>query len=219
MATSTEPESSTAESLPDGRGDPAAVSAPASVAHAPPAPGASADPAPAAAPAVTPRVLVGELTSAVSGLLLLIVLFVTQWYGVAGVPDPSAARPAISTAESGWEALSLARWVVVATALVALGSVLLHASQRRHGTKTDTSRLITGLGLLSSLLLVYRVLIVLPTGGRVIDQKFGALVGLACACGVALGGYQSIAEHRLRARIVVQRPRRRSRLTSGRRSR
>ncbi len=153
--------------------------------------------------------LFGELTSSFSAVLLLVFLFATEWYGVAGVPDPSAARPAVSGAESGWTGLSVIRWVVLVTALVAIGSVVLHASQRRHGTKTDTSRLVAGLGSLTSLLLVYRVLIMLPSGAKVIDQKLGAFLGLVCALGVALGGYESIAEHQ--ARTVVKRSRRRMR--------
>jgi hypothetical protein len=181
-----------------------------------PAPAASAG---APVPAGVPRVLFGELTSSASAVLLLVFLFATEWYGVAGVPDPSAARPAISGAETGWEGLSLVRWVVLATALVAIGSVLLHASQRRHGTKTDTSRLVAGLGALTSLLLIYRVLIALPSGAKVIDQKLGAVLGLICALGVALGGYESIAEHRARAQKTLRRSRRRSRLAPGRHSR
>ena len=159
-----------------------------------------------AGPAPAPRVLFGELTSSFSAVLLLVFLFATEWYGVAGVPDPSAARPAVTGAESGWTGLSVVRWVVLITAVVAVGSVVLHASQRRHGTKTDTSRLVAGLGSLTSLLLVYRVLIVLPSSGKVIDQKLGAFLGLVCALGVALGGYESIAEHQARARTVVKRP-------------
>jgi hypothetical protein len=193
MATTTEPSVQAPPSPGRGTGE------------APAAPGSLAAPGPAGAP----RVLFGELTSSVSGVLLLVVLFATEWYGVAGVPDPSAARPAVSGAESGWTGLSLVRWVVLVTALVAIGSVVLHASQRRHGTKTDTSRLVAGLGSLTSLLLIYRVLIVLPSGAKVIDQKLGAVLGLVCALGIALGGYESIAEHQARARSVVQRSRRR----------
>jgi hypothetical protein len=195
MAATTEP----TVDEPSGRGGGAS--------EAPAAPGSSAAPVPAGAP----RVLFGELTSSVSAVLLLVILFATEWYGVAGVPDPSAARPAVTGAESGWTGLSLVRWVVLVTALVAIGSVVLHASQRRHGTKTDTSRLITGLGSLTSLLLIYRVLIELPSGAKVIDQKLGAFLGLLCALGIALGGYESIAEHQARARTVVQRSRRAAR--------
>jgi hypothetical protein len=143
------------------------------------------------------RVHVGEVTSVASALALLVALFATKWYGVAGVPDPSYARPAISTAENGWDGLTTVRWVVLATILVTLGSLFLHASQRQHGVRTDTSRVVTALGALTSALLAYRVLIALP-GGGVIDQKLGAVLGLFCALGIAIGGIESIADHRAR---------------------
>jgi hypothetical protein len=146
----------------------------------------------------TTRVHVGELVSAVSALLLLILMFAVKWYGVAGVPDPSYARPAVSGAEDAWNALPGVRWILLAAILAAVGSVALHASQRRHGTKTDTSRVVATLGTIAALLLVYRVLIALPGGGTVIDQKLGAVLGLACALGIAWGGYESILEQRTR---------------------
>src|SRR5689334_9875764 len=78
-------------------------------------------------PPVLPRVYRGELTSAVCALALLALMFGAQWYGVAGVPDPSAARPAMSYAENGWDALAIVRWVMLATIIAALGSVVVHA--------------------------------------------------------------------------------------------
>jgi hypothetical protein len=162
-----------------------------------------------------PRVHVGELVSATSALLLLALLFATKWYGVAGVPDPSAARPAISTAENGWDGLTEVRWLILATVAVALGSVFLHASQRRHGTKTDTSRLVAAFGAATSAVLVYRVLIMLPASNQVIDQKLGAFLGLLCALGVAVGGCESIGEQRARSRTGTPRSRRRDRIASG----
>ncbi len=161
------------------------------------------------APALAART--GELISAGSGLLLLVIMFVTEWYGVAGVPDPSYARPAISTAENGWDGLSVVRWVLLATIVVAIGSVLLRVSQRNHGTQTETGRLVAGLGALSSVLLIYRVLIDLPAGGKVIDQKLGAVLGLLCALGIAWGGYESIVAQRARAGADPPRARRRHR--------
>ena len=171
-------------------------------------------PVPEASPTRQPRIYRGELTSAVSALGLLAVMFLTKWYGVAGVPDPSAARPAISTAENAWNGLTIVRWVMLATIIAALGSVVVHASQRSHGTRTDTSLLIVTLGSLTSLLLLYRVLIVLPQSSKVIDQKLGAILGLAFAFGIALGGFESIREHRTHARALSLRPRRRHRLES-----
>jgi len=160
----------------------------------------------------------GELVSVVSAGTLLALMFLTKWYGVAGVPDPSAARPAISTAENGWDGLIVVRWVMLVTICAAVGSVLLHASQRSHGTKTDTSRAVAGLGALTSALLVYRVLIVLPAASEVIDPKLGAILGLLCAFGIALGGWESMREQRTLTSRTVRRShrrRRRSRLASG----
>jgi hypothetical protein len=178
--------------------------------------GDPADPAtPPPAGEAPPRVHVGELLSAVSALALLAIMFATEWYGVAGVPDPSYARPAVSTAENGWNGLTDIRWVIVVTIVAAVGSVFLHASQREHGTKTDTSRLVAALGALTSVLLIYRVLIALPGDGRVLDQKLGAVLGLACALGIAWGGYESVREQRLRAGAGPARARRRVRLRRG----
>lgn len=179
----------------------------------------SGDEAAGGPPPRPPRIRVGALVSATSALALLVILFVMEWYGVAGVPDPSAVRPAVSTAENGWHGLTVTRWVLLATIVAAIGAVVLHASQRRHGNKTDTSLLVAALGVLSSVLLVYRVLIVLPAGTRVIDQKLGAFLGLLCALGIAGGGYEAIREQRARVRAAGSsgRRHRRPRL-SGRRS-
>jgi hypothetical protein len=149
-----------------------------------------------------PRIRVGALVSATSALALLVIMFAMEWYGVAGVPDPSAVRPAVSTAENGWHGLTVTRWILLATIVASIGAVVLHASQRAHGNKTDTSIIVAALGALSSVLLIYRVLIVLPTATRVIDQKLGAFLGLLCALGIAWGGYEAIREQRARVRAA-----------------
>ena len=154
------------------------------------------------APARPPRIRVGALVSATSALALLVIMFATEWYGVAGVPDPSAVRPAVSTAENAWHGLTVTRWVLLATVVASVGAVVLHASQRAHGNKTDTSLVVAALGALSAVLLIWRVLIVLPAGNRVIDQKLGAFLGLLCALGIAWGGYEAIREQRARVRAA-----------------
>jgi hypothetical protein len=74
-------------------------------------------------------------------------------------------------------------------------------------------------------LLIYRVLIVLPGPGTVIDQKLGAILGLVCALGIAWGGYESMLEQRRRGgngphppHQPPRRARRRVLITPGRRS-
>ncbi len=138
----------------------------------------------------------GDALAAGSALALLVCMFATAWYGVAGVPDPSYARPALATTENGWSGLPLVRWVIVLSVLAAVGSLALHLSQRRHGVETETGRVVAALGALTSALLVWRVLISLPGGGKVLDQKLGALIGLACALGVTWGGAETVIAQR-----------------------
>ncbi len=139
----------------------------------------------------------GELLSAASALALLIVMFALKWFGVDGIPGRTRA---LVWAVNGWHGMALVRWVVAATIVAALGAPLLHATQRSHGSKTSTSMIVLGIASLTSLLLIYRVLIDLPSSNQVVDQKLGAFVGLLCALGVALGGYEAVREERTRPR-------------------
>jgi hypothetical protein len=134
----------------------------------------------------------GELVSAASAVVLVVAMFALAWYGVAGIPG----RSKLTAVQNAWDGLTLVRWLMLLTVVVALGVPLLHATQRTHGSKTSTGLVVTVLGVLTAALLVYRVLIDLPSPDEVIDQKFGAFLGLAGALGIAVGGYDSIREER-----------------------
>jgi hypothetical protein len=135
----------------------------------------------------------GELLSAVCALCLLIAMFALEWFGVDGVPGRTRS---LAWAENAWHGLTLVRWLMLLSIAVAIGAPLLHVTQRSHGAKTSTSRAVLALGSLTSLLLIYRVLIDLPSANQVVDQKLGAFVGVLCALGVALGGYEGVREER-----------------------
>jgi cytochrome b561 len=149
----------------------------------------------------------GELISVVCGLLLLAVMFGLEWFGVAGVPGGSATRAATTSAVDAWHAMTVLRWLMLLTILVAAGSVILHASQRSHGRETETGIAIAALGSLTAVLLTWRILIELPQPQRIIDQKIGAMIGLVSAIGIALGGYERLREERRHARRSEQKSR------------
>ena len=111
-----------------------------------------------------------------------------------------ATRTQVTHAANAWNSLSIVRWLMLATIVVAVGSVLLHGSQRTHGSKTNTGALVAVLGSVTAVVLIYRVLIDLPSAGSVVDQKFGAIIGVLAAVGIAIGGYESMLEERERAR-------------------
>jgi hypothetical protein len=130
-------------------------------------------------------------------------MFATKWYGVDEIPGRVATRTQITHAANAWNSLSIVRWLMLATIVVAVGSVLLHGSQRSHGSKTNTGALVALLGSITAVVLIYRVLIDLPSAGSVVDQKLGAIIGVIAAVGIAIGGYESMLEERERARRGV----------------
>jgi hypothetical protein len=147
-----------------------------------------------------PKLRQGELISVVSALVLLVLMFALEWFGLALTPSPSARRAAVSSTENAWHGLTILRWLMLLTVAAAIGSVVLHARQRARTVKTDTSRVITALGTLTAVLLAYRILIDLPAPREVVDQKLGAYLGLLAAVGIALGGYETLRERRARER-------------------
>lgn len=149
----------------------------------------------------------GELISAGSALALLLLMFVLKWYGTDGIPG-RLNQSHVTGAENAWHGLTVLRWLMLLTILVAIGSLVLHATQSAHGAKTDTSATVTALGTLTAILVCYRVLISLPAPNTVVDQKLGAILGVAAAIGIAVGGYESMREEQARSRGIEHRSRR-----------
>jgi hypothetical protein len=144
----------------------------------------------------SPRHRNADIVSATSAALLAAVMFALAWYGGAGIPGRTSR---LVYAVNGWDALSLVRWLVLFTILAAVGSALLHLSQRSHGARTNTGLAITLLGALTAAALIYRVLIDLPSPDQVVDQKLGAFLGVLCALGIAYGGLEALRAERLAA--------------------
>jgi hypothetical protein len=177
-------------------------------------PARAPEPSPSAeTPATRPHIYTGELISFACAVALLPIMFALDWYGVVGLPL-QARRSGITTAENAWQVLVDLRWLMLLAIVAAVGAVLLHVSQRSHGTKTDTSLPVTVIGTATALLVGYRVLIDLPDSRSVVDVKLGAYLGLLCAIGIAIGGYESMRQVRERRGSGGQRSRARPRLSS-----
>jgi hypothetical protein len=146
------------------------------------------------------RLRQGALISAASALVLLVVMFATEWYGVDEIPGRVATRTQMTHAVNAWNGLTIVRWLMLATIAVAVGTVLLHGSQRAHGAKTNTGGLVALLGTITAIVLFIRVLIDLPSPNSVVDQKLGAFIGLLAAIGIGLGGYESMRAEREQAK-------------------
>jgi hypothetical protein len=149
----------------------------------------------------------GDRLAAVGALALLAFMFLLDWFG-EGVEGSLTGRQlsGVATTATGWEAFTGSRWVWLATVVVALASALAAASGRRLRRPVRASELVTLLGAVSSVLIVYRI--VHHPGAK---EGFGGLhvssgiragiwLGLVAAVAIAAGGYlQTRAEEAERA--------------------
>jgi hypothetical protein len=142
------------------------------------------------------RLTRGELVSAATGLVLLVLLFAVSWYGDDGSPGPG--HRIVTGTETGWQALTAVRWLILVTVLVAFAAVAVHAASLTRQAVAGVRLALLALSAATALSLVVRVLIDLPAPARIVDQKLGAVLGLLAALGLAYGAIEAVREQRAR---------------------
>jgi hypothetical protein len=144
------------------------------------------------------RLRLGELLAGASAVLLLVFMFFFKWYGLgSSAPDGSVYGTGpfhVASSQNAWHALTIVRWVMLVTAAAALALAILQATRRAPALPAALSVIVTVLGGLTSILLVYRVFINLPGSDKLVDQKIGAVLGVVSTLGITLGGYASMRE-------------------------
>lgn len=136
----------------------------------------------------------GEVIVGGGALVLLASMFVLKWYGLSDRLRPTAAAFGVSTSVNGWHGLTNLRWLMLVTILCAFGLVYLQASRRSPAMPVTLSVIVTVLGLLTTLTLLYRVLIDEPGPDSIVVQQVGAFVGLLSAIAIVFGGYLSMRD-------------------------
>src|SRR3954468_2587040 len=134
----------------------------------------------------------GELIAGVCGVLLLIVMFFS-WYGVGGAAGSILSAANIDTTVNAWKAFDFIDLLLFVTAIVAIGAAVLAASGRSVALPVAASVVVTVLGIIVTLLVLYRI-INQPGPNDVVDVKFGAYLGFLICLGIAVGGFLSMAD-------------------------
>jgi hypothetical protein len=134
----------------------------------------------------------GELIVGGGAVALAAAMFLLPWYGIKSPFGLTAASLGLTTSLDGWNGLSNIRWLVLVTILVAAALVWLQATRRAPALPTTFGMIVTVLGLLTVLALIYRVLINVPGANSLVDRKVGAYVGLIGSVAVFYGGYASL---------------------------
>jgi hypothetical protein len=138
------------------------------------------------------RLRTGELIAGICGVLLLIVMFFS-WYGVGGAAGSILSAANIDTTVNAWKAFDFIDLVLFVTAIVAIGAAVLAASGRSVALPVAASVVVTVLGIVVVLLVLYRI-VNQPGPNDVVDVKFGAYLGFLVCLGIAVGGFLSMAE-------------------------
>jgi len=140
----------------------------------------------------------GEKIAGGSAILLFIFMFF-DWFGVevSGVPGFSGTVP--GSGGSAWDALDFIPIVLLVAVLAALVMVGLRLADSVAEPVVPLSTAVTVLGVISVLLILYRI--VDPPGGGSYggvsvdtNLQVGIFLGLLSAAGIAYGGYSTMRE-------------------------
>jgi hypothetical protein len=134
----------------------------------------------------------GVLFAAVCGVALLIVMFVFDWFGSSGTSveiDPDFLGLE-NVGLNAWQSFSILDWVLLVTAVAAIGAALIEATSRSVNSPVVAEAVVCSLGALAALLLVIRIID--PPGD--LNREVGVYVGLAFALGIAYGGWKAMAD-------------------------
>ncbi len=142
------------------------------------------------------RVRQGELIAGAAAVALLIIMFL-PWFGIGGAAGDALQQaqdlgfaPEIDTSANAWESFDFIDIVLFITVVVAVAFAAATAMSQTVALPVAASAIATGLGILSTLLVVYRILDPPFDSSR----KYGVFLGLIAAAGIAYGGWRSMQD-------------------------
>ena len=136
----------------------------------------------------------GEWIVGGGAVLLAAAMFLMPWYGVKSPLGPTVASLGGSTSWDGWNGLTNVRWLVLITILVALALLWLQATRRAPALPVTFGVILTVLGFVTTLALLYRVVLDVPGASSVVERRVGGFVGIAAAIALCAGAYLSMRE-------------------------
>jgi hypothetical protein len=145
----------------------------------------------------------GNVIAALSGLVLLLVMFMS-WFEIGG-GSTTAVIVGLDTTQNAWEAFQFIDVILFVTALAAIGAAVLSAGGNSARAPFPPETLAFGLGVLSTLLVLYRILNPVADAGR----KLGLFLGFLASAGIAVGSWMAIQEAAGEPRPRHRRPPRR----------
>ncbi len=133
----------------------------------------------------------GEMIAGGSALALFFIMFIFDWFGVGGSFDTAVGTVEVSGGgANAWQSFGFIDIILFLTIGAAIAVAAMAASSQSVNLPVAGSALVTGLGILSTVLILYRILDT-PFGA---DRKIGVFLGLIAAAGIAYGGWTAMQE-------------------------
>lgn len=136
------------------------------------------------------RLRTGEKIAGASGIALLLIMFIFDWFSV----DVGGGA---SFGGNAWDTMDLIRWLLLLTSLAAIALAATSASSTQVNLPVALSAIVAGLGALSVLFVLIRI-ISPPDGGLGdlinVGRSIGVFLGFIAAAGVAYGGFVAMQE-------------------------
>jgi hypothetical protein len=137
------------------------------------------------------------MIAAVSAIALLLIMFIFKWFGL----DLGAG---FSVSANAWQSFGFIDIILFITILVAVGLAAMKANQQSVNLPVAASALTAGLGILSLLLVLFRIISppdfgaggISVAGEDIADtsRKIGVFLGFIATAGIAYGGYLAMQE-------------------------
>jgi hypothetical protein len=140
----------------------------------------------------------GEVIAAVGGILLLIALFLVDWYSAgASVTLPLGATVKVQGNFGAWDGEGffgfIANLIILAAAIAAIALAVLTATSRTVALPVAASAITAALGIAAVVMVLLRMLFQ-PGPNDLIDLKGGIVLALVASALVAYGGWDSMKE-------------------------
>jgi hypothetical protein len=140
----------------------------------------------------------GEQIAGISGIVLLLVMFIFDWFTYE-LSGGVAALGGLDASEGGnaWRTMEIIRFILLITALCGIALAAVTASESNVSMPVALSAITAGLGILAVVLVLFRI-ISPPDGGAgdLVDvgRSIGVFLGLIASAGVAYGGFLAMQE-------------------------
>lgn len=133
------------------------------------------------------RLRTGELLAGGSAAALLVVLFALDWFSFS------------EAGATGWEALEVVRFLLLAVAGLAFTLVALTVLARPVAMPVAAAVILTGTAAIATLVVFFRVGLNEPGPNEFVEVELGAYLGLALTAAIAAGGWRTMQDERTNA--------------------